>query len=178
MRSRLAAGAMDFGDDGGGAPLPRRGGGGGGGTGSPPRGALAGVRADHERAKLARATGQTLKKSGSAWSNGAQHVACLCQLSALTNPTAASSLSAAFLNGKSWHPMNYKNQKAVWVAEQAAAARAAADAQAKEEFASEQEFFKCAVRRCCAACALLTPAAHAPRRAGTWRRCPARSSAS
>jgi hypothetical protein len=45
---------------------------------------------------------------------------------------------------KSWHPLSYKNQKALWVAEQAAASAADADSRAREEFASEQEYFKCA----------------------------------
>ena len=37
---------------------------------SPPRGALDGIRKDHQRAKAARAAGESLK-AGAAWSNGA-----------------------------------------------------------------------------------------------------------
>ena len=47
-----------------------RAGGGGRRYPSPPRGALDGIRKDHERAKAARASGETLK-AGAAWSNGA-----------------------------------------------------------------------------------------------------------
>jgi hypothetical protein len=60
--------AMDD-DAGGGGALPSRGRRAGGAS-SPPRGAADGIRKDHERAKLARAKGETLK-SGTAWSNGA-----------------------------------------------------------------------------------------------------------
>ena len=49
---------------------------------------------------------------------------------------------AAFLNQKSWHPLSYRNQKALFEAEAAAAARRDADAKAKEEFEAEQEFFR------------------------------------
>ena len=64
------------------------------------------------------------------------------------NPTGALTLpgigGAAFLNQKSWHPLSYRNQKALYEAEAAAAKRADADAKAKEEFEAEAEYFKCA----------------------------------
>jgi hypothetical protein len=181
-------------DAGGGAPLSR--GRRGGGASSPPRGALDGIRKDHERAKLARASGETLK-SGTAWSNGAalrargggagssaavRQPRGLCSSAALTREECGATLRgvrcfracgsawrtrrltgcalrfparfpwrfplcAAFLNQKSWHPLSYKNQKALWVAQQAAASAADTDARAREEFESEQEYFKCAQRR-------------------------------
>jgi TRAP-type C4-dicarboxylate transport system substrate-binding protein len=49
---------------------------------------------------------------------------------------------AAFLNQKSWHPLSYRNQKALFEAEAAAAKQRDADAKAKEEFESEAEYFR------------------------------------
>jgi hypothetical protein len=49
---------------------------------------------------------------------------------------------AAFLNGKAWHPMNYRNQKALFEAEQLEAKRREADAKAKAEFAEQAEIFR------------------------------------
>ena len=50
--------------------------------------------------------------------------------------------TAAFLNQKSWHPLSYRNQTALFEAEAAAAAQRDADARAKEEFEAEQEFYR------------------------------------
>ena len=76
-----------------------------------------------------------------------QHTLYACTRPLLT-------LSTAFLNGKSWHPMNFANQKALWLAEQQAAARAAAEAKARVEAEESAEFLRCASCRVCLARAL------------------------
>jgi hypothetical protein len=88
-------------------------------AGSPPRGALAGIRRDATRNVL----GATPLPSGGAWSN-------------------------SFLNGKSWHPMNYKSQAALYEAEQREAKRKQAEEKAKAEFLEQQELFRCVCSLC------------------------------
>ena len=120
-------------------------GGGGGRASSPPRGALAGIRRD---AKASSVTGATPLPSGGAWSNCAwRSLVSLSRGGGCATPKATDATDivlpcAAFLNGKAWHPMNYRNQKALFEAEQLEAKRREADAKAKAEFAEQAELFR------------------------------------
>eukprot|EP00854_Cymbomonas_tetramitiformis_P019343 gene19343-23129_t len=86
---------------------------------SPARGVLAGVRKDAEKAKQERLTGEVTREHGNAWSHG-------------------------YLNQKTWHPLSYRNQRLLYMAEEKSAKQASRDEQAKEDFARESEFFQAA----------------------------------
>ncbi|CAL8462199.1 g1730 [Coccomyxa elongata] len=87
----------------------------------PARGALAGLKADVDRAKQAALLGEDYNPAipgvGAAWSHN-------------------------FLNQKPWHPLNYRNQMKVFEAQQKAEADAKAKAIGKAEFDAEQEYLK------------------------------------
>ncbi|EIE24244.1 hypothetical protein COCSUDRAFT_47203 [Coccomyxa subellipsoidea C-169] len=87
----------------------------------PARGALAGMKADVDRAKQAALLGEDYNPAipgvGAAWSHN-------------------------FLNQKPWHPLNYRNQLKVYEAQQQAESDAKAKAVGKAEFDAEQEYLK------------------------------------
>jgi CBF1 interacting corepressor len=82
-----------------------------------PRGVLAGIKKDAELAKQARLTGEETRAHGVAWSHG-------------------------YLNQKPWHPLSYRNQRDLFMAEEKTAKAAETNKQAQFEFEREQEFFR------------------------------------
>eukprot|EP00976_Prorocentrum_cordatum_P079745 1183687-Prorocentrum_minimum.AAC.3 len=84
---------------------------------SPPRGVLAGIKKDAERAKIDRLTGEDSRGHGTAWSHN-------------------------FLNQKPWHPLSYRNQRDKFMAEEKTKKAAEANKLAQFEFEREQEFFR------------------------------------
>ena len=83
----------------------------------PPRGVLDGIRKDAEANRLERLTGESQRGHGNAWSHG-------------------------YLNQKPWHPMSYRNQRDLFLAEEAAVKAKADNDVAQAEFDREQEFYR------------------------------------
>ena len=57
-------------------------------------------------------------------------------------PKAGFGWSHSFLHLKQWHPLSFKNQEKLFLAEQAEADRRRRDEEAAKEFAANAEFFK------------------------------------
>jgi hypothetical protein len=83
----------------------------------PSRGVLDGIKKDAEANRLERLTGESQRGYGNAWSHG-------------------------YLNQKPWHPMSYRNQRDLFLAEEAAAKAQQDNTVAQAEYDREAEFFR------------------------------------